>query len=132
MIEKGFNLFTGNKLEMISTGFLEYDSGGVIIRKISWTGTYEYFNPENEIAMTGGSGLLIFKKNGKYGFKDQRGRIVIANQYEAAKAFHNRLASIKINNKCLSNNKKNTTIATKILIIIYIIRNFLIIDTKPG
>ena len=91
--------FTRNQLEMISTGFLEYDSCGVIIRKISWTGTYEYYNPENEITMTGGSGMLIFKKNGKYGFKDHRQRIVIANRYEAVKPFHQRLAAIKINNK---------------------------------
>ena len=91
--------FTRNQLEMTSTGFLERDSIGVTLRKISWTGTYEYYNSENEITMTGGSGLLIFKEKGKYGFKDQRQRIIIANRYEAVKPFHQRLAAIKINNK---------------------------------
>ena len=91
--------FTGNELEMRSTGFIERDSSGVIIRKISWEGTFEYYNPENDIVMTGGSGLLIFKANGKYGFKDQQRRIIIANRYEAVKPFHQRLAAVKINNK---------------------------------
>ena len=91
--------FTRNYLEMTSTGFIEHDSSGVALRKISWTGTFEYINPNNEIIMTGGSGLLIFKANGRYGFKDQRHRIIIANRYEAVKPFHQRLAAIKINNK---------------------------------
>jgi len=91
--------FTGNRLEMTNAGFSERDSSDVLIRKISWTGTFEYYNTETEITMAGGSGLLVFKKNGKYGFKDQRHRIVIANRYEAVKPFHQRLAAIKINNK---------------------------------
>jgi hypothetical protein len=91
--------FTRNQLEMTSTGFIEHDSIGVALRKISWAGTFEYINPNNKIIMTGGSGLLIFRANGKYGFKDQRHRIIIANRYEAVKPFHQRLAAIKINKK---------------------------------
>jgi WG repeat protein len=91
--------FTRYDLEMTSSGFLERDSSGVILRRISWSGTYEYYNIDNEITMTGGDGLLIFKANGKYGFKDQRRRIIVANRYEAVKPFHQRLAAIKINNK---------------------------------
>jgi hypothetical protein len=91
--------FTRNHLEMTSTGFIERDSAGVILRKISWTGTYEYYNTENKIVMAGGSGLLIFKENGKYGFRDQQHRIIIANRYEAVKPFHQRMAAIKINSK---------------------------------
>ncbi|RLD24257.1 MAG: hypothetical protein DRI71_03100 [Bacteroidetes bacterium] len=91
--------FTGNTLEMTSSGFMERDSSNVALRKISWTGTFEYFDTENETIMTGGAGLLIFKTNGKYGFKDQRNRIIIANRYESVKPFNQRLAAIKINNK---------------------------------
>jgi hypothetical protein len=91
--------FTRNQLEMTSTGFLERDSVGVILRKISWAGTFEYYNTDNKIVMAGGSGLLIFKENGKYGFKDQRHRIIIANRYEAVKPFHQIMAAVKINTK---------------------------------
>jgi WG containing repeat len=91
--------FTNNELEMISTGFIERDSIGVIIRSISWNGTFKYDVFKDGSRMTGGSGLLIFKANNKYGFKDQQQRIIIANRYEAVKPFHQRMAAIKINNK---------------------------------
>ena len=91
--------FTGNHLEMISSGFLERDSSNVLLRRISWSGTFEYVTDENEITLTGGAGLVIFRANGKYGFKDQQGRIIISNRYEAVKPFHQRLAAFKINSK---------------------------------
>ncbi|MEN8248031.1 MAG: WG repeat-containing protein [Bacteroidota bacterium] len=91
--------FTGNKLQLYENGFTEIDSAGIEVRKISKEGTFQYETVEDENTLTGGAGLLIFKENNKYGFKDQLQRIIIANQYEAVKPFHERLAAVRLNNK---------------------------------
>jgi len=94
--------FSRNKMKMTSFGFVEYDSiNSAIIRKISWHGTViQHTEAEaNESTMAGGAGLLVFKANDKFGFKDQKGRIVIANRYEEVRPFNQNMAAIKINNK---------------------------------
>ena len=91
--------FSSMQLAMGSGGFTEQDSSGTVIRYISWTGTFVDNNYRSEKTMTGGAGLVIFKANGKYGFKDQQRRIIIANRYEAVKPFHQRLAAVKLNHK---------------------------------
>ncbi|GEM_PF-3367217 len=90
--------FTGNRLEKFANGFYERDSTDVIIRKISPAGTFIYDYPTGGGARAGGAGLLIFKANGRYGFKDQQGRIIIANRYEEVKSFNQNRAAVKINN----------------------------------
>ena len=90
--------FTGNRLQKFDNEFYELDSADVIIRKISPGGTFIYEYPEGEGTRAGGAGLLIFKANNRYGFKDQQGRIVIANRYEQVKSFNQRMAAVKINN----------------------------------
>jgi hypothetical protein len=44
-------------------------------------------------------GLRVIKRNGRYGFIDNEGRLRIANRYEEAKPFQNGMAAIKIRNK---------------------------------
>jgi len=91
--------FTGNLLEMNNNGFTETDSTGSFVRNISWSGTFKSADQIFDSKMAGGSGLIIFKANDKFGFKDQQGRIIIANRYEAVRPFHERMAAIKINKK---------------------------------
>ncbi len=92
--------FSRNKMKMTGFGFVEYDSTNAeIIRKISWHGTIIQHSLVNESTMAGGAGLLVFKANNKFGFKDQKGRIIIANRYDDVKPFNQKLAAIKINNK---------------------------------
>ena len=91
--------FTGNTLKMHGNGFTELDSTGSFVRNISFSGTFESPELIYDSKMTGGAGLVIFKYNDKFGFKDQRGRIIIANRYEDVRPFYERMAAIKINNK---------------------------------
>ena len=91
--------FTGNSLSITSDGFEESDSTNQVVRKISWSGTILSDIYSGESIRTGGSGLTIFKAKGRYGFRDQEGRIIIANRYDEVKAFHQGMAAIKINNK---------------------------------
>jgi hypothetical protein len=91
--------FTGNLLKMNSNGFTEIDSTGSVVRNISWSGTFNTSEQIYNSKMTGGSGLVIFKANDKFGFKDQQGRIIISNRYESVKPFYERMAAIKINKK---------------------------------
>lgn len=44
-------------------------------------------------------GLVVFKRDGKAGFLDARGRIRIANRYDDARPFHGGLAAFKILNR---------------------------------
>lgn len=44
-------------------------------------------------------GLVMFEKNGKYGFLDQAKHIVIPAQYDIAKNFHNGMAYVNKNGK---------------------------------
>lgn len=44
-------------------------------------------------------GLRGFKKDGKYGFIDERGRLRIANRYEAIQSFKEGMAAVKLNAK---------------------------------
>lgn len=44
-------------------------------------------------------GLSVFQNDGKFGFKDSRGRIRIANRYDHARPFQEGLAAIKILNR---------------------------------
>jgi len=92
--------FSRNKMKMKNFGFVEYDStNSEIIRKISWQGTIIQQTEVSEGTMAGGAGLLVFKANNKFGFKDQKGRIIIANRYEEVRPFNQNMAAVKINNK---------------------------------
>ena len=44
-------------------------------------------------------GLRGFKRDGKYGFIDERGRLRIANRYEAIQPFKEGMAAVKLNHK---------------------------------
>ena len=41
-------------------------------------------------------GLRVYQGNGKFGFRDMRGRLVIPNRYDSAKAFHDQMAAFKL------------------------------------
>ena len=91
--------FTNNTLKVSPDGYIEYDSLGAMVRNISWNGTFRYDKVTDEFTMAGGAGLTVFRENNQYGFKDQKGRIVIANRYQAVKSFTNNMAAVMIHNK---------------------------------
>ena len=91
--------FSENNLVVNATGIVEtLPSGaqwkisldGVIVSRQEHTeGEVEKIYPESE-------GLSAIKKNGRYGFIDEKGRLRIANRYEEVRAFQEEMAAIKI------------------------------------
>lgn len=80
--------------EKISNGSMwriNYD-GQIIYRQLPPDSPYEKLFSETE-------GLRAIKKNGRYGFIDDRGRLRIANRYENVKPYSEKLAAIQILNK---------------------------------
>jgi len=91
--------FSGNTLSLGASGINEVDSIGQYLRTVTWDGTIFRDMYWGERIRAGGSGLTIFRENGRFGFKDQQDRIIIANRYEQVKPFHQKLAAIKIRDK---------------------------------
>ena len=91
--------FTNNRLEPRGSYYAETDTAGHLLRLVSPQGTLEEPASGHPDLTNGGAGLVIFRQNGRYGFKDQRGRIIVANRYEAVKPFYNDLAAVQINGK---------------------------------
>lgn len=91
--------FTTNKLEAkddhliehVSSGNLwKIDFDGVIVdRQVLPDQSVEVIYPETE-------GLRAVKRNGRYGFVDSKGRLRIANRYEAVRPFSEGLAPVQI------------------------------------
>ena len=94
--------FTDNPIKVNESTFTEYISTGgnwtidfdgrIVSRQLPPTETTEKIFPASE-------GLRGIKRNGKYGFIDDLGRLRIANRYEDVKPFSEGLAAIKIRNK---------------------------------
>jgi hypothetical protein len=81
-------------IESVSTGgtwTIDFD-GRIVNRELPPAGSAEEIFPSTE-------GLRGIKKNGKYGFIDDRGRLRIANRYEDIQPFSEGLAAIKIRGK---------------------------------
>ncbi|MEO5600039.1 MAG: WG repeat-containing protein [Cyclobacteriaceae bacterium] len=80
-------------LENLPTGaFWIIDLNGIISdRSYQPESAEKIFHPSE--------GLRAIRKDGKYGFIDDRGRLRIANRYDDVKPFSNGLAAIKIRNK---------------------------------
>jgi len=81
-------------LESVSTGgtwTIDFD-GRIVSRQLPPVEATEEIFPSTE-------GLRGIKKNGRYGFIDDQGRLRIANRYENIKPFSEGLAAIKIRNK---------------------------------
>lgn len=81
-------------LESVSTGgtwTIDFD-GRIINRQLPPVEPTEEIFPSTE-------GLRGIKKNGKFGFIDDQGRLRIANRYEDIKPFSEGLAAMKIRNK---------------------------------
>lgn len=81
-------------IESVSTGgtwTINFD-GRIVSRQLPPSEPTEEIFPSTE-------GLRGIKKNGKYGFIDDQGRLRIANRYENIKPFTEGLAAIKIRNK---------------------------------
>lgn len=91
--------FTTNNIEVVNNELVEYLSGG---RKwiINLNGQIIYreqpSSEPSEITFPSSEGFRGIKKNGKYGFIDERGRLRIANRYEDILPFSEGLAAIKI------------------------------------
>lgn len=94
--------FTDNTIRVNEENFTEYISTGgnwtidfdgkIISRQLPPVETTEKIFPSSE-------GLRGIKRNGKYGFIDDLGRLRIANRYEDIKPFSEGLAAFKIRNK---------------------------------
>jgi hypothetical protein len=94
--------FTINRIEMKDTHFIEYIhpggtwtidfDGRIINRQLPPDEPAEKIFPSTE-------GLRGIKKNGKFGFIDDQGRLRVANRYENIMPFSEGLAAIKIRNK---------------------------------
>lgn len=94
--------FTENRIEPKADHLIEYISTGgtwkidldgrIVSRQMPPADPYEKILPESE-------GLRGIKKDGRYGFIDDQGRLRIANRYEDIKPFADRLAAIKLLNK---------------------------------
>lgn len=94
--------FTDNGIKVNDTNFTEYISTGgnwtidfdgkIVSRQLPPTEVTEKIFPASE-------GLRGIKRNGKYGFIDDLGRLRIANRYEDIKPFSEGLAAFKIRNK---------------------------------
>lgn len=94
--------FTDNPINVNAENFTEYISTGgnwtidfdgkIISRQLPPTEVTEKIFPASE-------GLRGIKRNGKYGFIDDLGRLRIANRYEDVKPFSEGLAAMKIRNK---------------------------------
>lgn len=81
-------------IESVSTGgtwTIDFD-GRIVSRQLPPAEPTEKIFPSTE-------GLRGIKKNGRYGFIDDEGRLRIANRYEDIKPFSEGLAAIKIRNK---------------------------------
>lgn len=94
--------FTDNPIKVNEENFTEYISTGgnwtidfdgkIVSRQLPPVEVTEKIFPESE-------GLRGIKRNGKYGFIDNLGRLRIANRYEDIKPFSEGLAAFKIRNK---------------------------------
>jgi hypothetical protein len=94
--------FTTNPIEVKENYFIEFVSTGgtwtldfdgrIVGRQLPPVAPAEEIFPASE-------GLRGIKKNGKYGFIDDQGRLRIANRYEAIKPFSEGHAAVKIRNK---------------------------------
>lgn len=103
---KGFNgniyYFTNNHLTVTDAGLVEHTSAGatwminydgqIVQRQEAPAEPSEKVYPERE-------GLRAIRRNGRYGFIDDRGRLRIANRYEDVQAFQEGLAAVKIRGK---------------------------------
>ncbi len=93
--------FSDNRLEYKSNHVLEHlssgafwmiDMNGIIIDRS--------YHPQNvEKIFHESEGYRAIRKDGKYGFIDDQGRLRIANRYDDARRFSNGLAAIKIRSK---------------------------------
>lgn len=95
--------FTTNQLLVHTDGFREITAEGNV-RKISWQGisSYEAAPPtvdDTEQIFEESEGLRGVKRDGRFGFIDQRGRLRIANRYEAIHKFSEGLAAVMIRGK---------------------------------
>jgi hypothetical protein len=97
--------FTENQLT-VGDGFLLETQTDQSIKKIGYDGlaineeqlpspTLGTITTRN-ISATSDSGLQLFQGQGKFGFRDSRGRLLIPNRYDSAKPFSEQLAAFKL------------------------------------
>jgi hypothetical protein len=95
----GVIYFTTNRIEVFDDYFLEYLPSGNVW-KIDFNGVIveRQFVPSEptEKIFEESEGLRAIKRNGRYGFIDSKGRLRVANRYEAVKGFSEGYAAVKI------------------------------------
>jgi hypothetical protein len=97
-IKGGVIYFTANRIEVKKDHLLEYVSSGAIW-KVNFDGviTDRFTRQEGVESMAAESeGYRAIKKDGRFGFIDNRSRLRIANRYEDVKNFSEGLAGAKI------------------------------------
>jgi len=91
--------FTENKLELFHDFLLEHLPSGSVW-KIDFQGVIvdRQVYPEDKVEriFEESEGLRAIQRNGRYGFVDSRGRLRIANRYEAVQRFSEQLAPARI------------------------------------
>lgn len=97
-VRRGIIYFTDNAVEIKDDHLLEFLSTGAIW-KIDFSGIiaarYELPDHTEEVHALRG-GFRLIKRDNRYGFVDDRGRLRIANRYEDARDFSSSLAAVKI------------------------------------
>jgi hypothetical protein len=94
--------FTNNPIDVRENHFIEsVSTGGTWVVDFDGRIVSRQLPPSEptEKIFTATEGLRGIKKNGRYGFIDDQGRLRIANRYEDIKPFTEGLAAIKIRNK---------------------------------
>jgi hypothetical protein len=97
-IKGGVIYFTENRIEIKKDHFLEYVSSGEIW-KVNFNGVIiDRFTEQEgvESISVESEGYRAIRKDGRYGFIDNRSRLRIANRYEDVKNFNEGLAGAKI------------------------------------
>jgi len=95
--------FTDNQITPTENYFLEVLPNG-IEKMVDYDGRIQSrssvpIDDHIEELMDASEGLRGFKKDGKFGFLDERGRLRIANRYEDIQSFEEGLAAMKLNGK---------------------------------
>jgi hypothetical protein len=94
--------FTSNKIELHDDHLTEYiSSGGKWTINLNGQIVHREQPPQEyaEVIFPASEGYRGIKRNGRYGFIDELGRLRIANRYEGIMPFSNGLAAVKIRGK---------------------------------